>query len=208
MVKRVAASRWPHGHITRIVYCTAIVDQADNPSGHIDQNIYLKALVAQGSVDHIEHGYYVHRLKYAPLAVNGGGKSGRPRLVTPSWPLMIQDGVRQLSTATFMVSYAHREEKGSDVNVASHLLVDVMSGLVDAAVVISNDSDLRFPLAFARTRVPVGLVNPGQSPRAGALAGSSADGVGGHWWYRLSKADYTNCQLPAQVKAYVRPIGW
>lgn len=25
-----------------------------------------------------------------------------------------------------MVSYAHREEKGSDVNVASHLLVDVL----------------------------------------------------------------------------------
>jgi hypothetical protein len=33
-----------------------------------------------------------------------------------------------VTDAVFMVSYAHREEKGSDVNVASHLLVDVLSG--------------------------------------------------------------------------------
>jgi hypothetical protein len=49
-----------------------------------------------------------------------------------------------------MVSYANREEKGSDVNVASHLLVDVLTDRIDAAVVISNDSDLRFPVQFAR----------------------------------------------------------
>ena len=31
-------------------------------------------------------------------------------------------------TAVFMVSYANREEKGSDVNVAAHLLLDVLAG--------------------------------------------------------------------------------
>jgi hypothetical protein len=37
-----------------------------------------------------------------------------------------------------MLSVAHREEKGSDVKVASHLLLEVLRGRVDAALVISN----------------------------------------------------------------------
>jgi hypothetical protein len=45
-----------------------------------------------------------------------------------------------------MVSYANREEKGSDVNVAAHLLLDVLGGAIDGALVVSNDSDLRFPV--------------------------------------------------------------
>jgi hypothetical protein len=48
--------------------------------------------------------------------------------------------------ASFMVRYLRLEEKGSDVNVASHLLLDVLSGTIDAAVVVSNDSDLAFPI--------------------------------------------------------------
>jgi hypothetical protein len=76
--------------------------------------------------------------------------------------------------ATFMVS--HREEKGSDVNVASHLLVDVLTDVVDAAIVISNDSDLDFPVSYARTRVPVGLLTrpPTTSPAPCAVSRPTA----------------------------------
>jgi hypothetical protein len=41
-------------------------------------------------VDHIEYGSYVARVKTAPLAVKD--RDGRPQLVVPSWPVMIQDG--------------------------------------------------------------------------------------------------------------------
>lgn len=58
--------------------------------------------------------------------------------------------------AIFMVSVADREEKGSDVNVATHLLTDVCEQNIEAAVVISNDSDLALPIKHARARVPVG----------------------------------------------------
>jgi hypothetical protein len=75
-----------------------------------------------------------------------------------------------------MASYAHREEKGTAVNVASHLPVDVLTGQIDAAVVISNDCDLQYPVAFARTRVPVGLINPSNNYLAGALRGLPATG--------------------------------
>jgi hypothetical protein len=44
-----------------------------------------------------------------------------------------------------------------------HLLLDVLQGDIDAAVVVSNDSDLRLPLVEVRKRVSVGTVNPSSS---------------------------------------------
>jgi hypothetical protein len=56
----------------------------------------------------------------------------------------------------------HTEEKGSDVNLASHLLVDGFRARYDLAVVISNDSDLTEPVRFVRDdlNAPVGILNP------------------------------------------------
>lgn len=54
------------------------------------------------------------------------------------------------------------DEKGSDVNLATHLLSDGFTQLYDAAVVISNDSDLVAPIRVVREIVgrPVGLFLP------------------------------------------------
>ena len=98
---------------------------------------------------------------------------------------MVHDDLGQeVNDARFVVSVLNREEKGSDVNVAAHLLLDVMRGHVDAAVVISNDSDLELPLRWAREQAPVGLMNPARSswpascaeaqPRAWEATGGSA----------------------------------
>ena len=71
-------SSWPDAKVSRVVYCTARIDAVSNPSGQADQDVYLKALVAAGSVDHIEYGTYVSRVKTAPLAVRG--PRDRPQL--------------------------------------------------------------------------------------------------------------------------------
>jgi hypothetical protein len=113
-----------------------------------------------------------------------------------------------MPAARFLVSFLYREEKGSDVNVATHLLLDVLRGAVDAAVVISNDSDLELPLRCVREQVPVGLINPGVKPLAGKLRGDESDGVGGHWWEKLSAAAYTAHQLPDPVGRLGKPYGW
>jgi hypothetical protein len=130
-------------------------------------------------------------------------------LVQSAPPVLVQTaaGVR-VPSAKFMVSVALREEKGSDVNVASHLLLDVLSKTVDAAIVISNDSDLKFPIQQARSRVPVGTVNPSRAQLAGDLRGLPTDGVGGHFWRQLSAADFTAHQLPSSVGGVSRPPGW
>jgi len=200
---------WPAAQIDRVVYCTALIDAATNPSGYADQDVYIKALVGSGAVDHVELGYYVARVKQAPLAIRSPGPAGIPIIVQANWPVMVQDAVGQpVAGATFMVSYANREEKGSDVNVASHLLVDVLTGRVDAAVVVSNDSDLRFPVQFARQHVPVGVVNPSRNYLAGALRGLASDGVGRHWWRQLTAADLRAFQLPDPAGGHTRPLGW
>jgi hypothetical protein len=54
------------------------------------------------------------------------------------------------------------EEKGSDVNLGSYLLLDTFRKDCDVAVVISNDADLREPIFIAMTEfgMPVGVINP------------------------------------------------
>ncbi|MCU1222930.1 MAG: hypothetical protein JWQ42_1023 [Edaphobacter sp.] len=56
------------------------------------------------------------------------------------------------------------EEKGSDVNLASHLLRDAYTGKFEVAVLITNDSDLAEPVRIVAQELdlPVGILNPHQ----------------------------------------------
>lgn len=54
------------------------------------------------------------------------------------------------------------EEKGSDVNLATHLLHDGFKGEFEAAVLLTNDSDLTEPVKVIRQvlNLPIGILNP------------------------------------------------
>lgn len=59
------------------------------------------------------------------------------------------------------------EEKGSDVNLAVHLLNDAWKNLYQCAVLISNDSDLSESLKLVKIEHPnkkLGLIVPHQRP--------------------------------------------
>lgn len=198
---------WSDARIERVIYCTARIQASTNPTGHREQDVYLKALQKGNAVDWIEYGHYVSRVKRAPLAVED--RKGRPVLTRPEWPLKVQDGSgHPVPDARFIVSVAKREEKGSDVNVAAHLLLDVMQGNIDCAIVISNDSDLRLPIQEARTRIPVGTVNPSRAHLAGDLRGRPDDGVGAHWWVQLKAGDFRRNQLPNPCGGQTKPSPW
>ncbi len=200
-------SHWVGAQVSRVVYCTARIDGSSNPGGARDQEIYLRALRAAKAVDVFAMGHYVSRVAYAPLAVKD--RRGRPVLATSGWPVNVLNAQSEpVPDAQFMVSVARREEKGSDVNVAAHLLLDLIHGRTDAAVVISNDSDLQYPLAEARQLIPVGLINPTPRRLAGALRGDVSDGVGKHWWYQLAAADLAAAQMPDPVGKIAKPHGW
>jgi hypothetical protein len=59
------------------------------------------------------------------------------------------------------------EEKGSDVNIATYLVLDGFSKDCDTAVVVTNDSDLKEPIALSQTQLglTVGVVNPHPASR-------------------------------------------
>lgn len=182
--------RWNQAVIVNMVYCTAMVSGRDDPSSPADQERYLSALAATGSVDIVEKGNYIEKVVTRPCAAKD--RNGKPILSKP----------RKWATV------ADREEKASDVNVATHLLTDMMDEKVDGAVVISNDSDLRLPLRVARQRIPTATINPSKNPLAGHLRGNSTDGVGGHWWYQLVESDIRTTQLPNPAAKLLKPKGW
>lgn len=72
-----------------------------------------------------------------------------------------------------VVEFHTMEEKGSDVNLAVHLLNDAWKGLFDAAAVISNDTDLVTPIRMvtAERGKPVTVVCPGRWQVASRLRG-------------------------------------
>ena len=198
-------SGWGSVEHLHVVFCTARVREAGQ--SQYDQDAYLRALKRSGSANIIEYGKYVSRCATAPLAV--AGRRGRPQITQSAWPVQVRNSEdHDVPGATFMVSIARREEKGSDVNVAAHLLHDVLTGAVEAAVVVSNDSDLKLPVQIAKERVPVGVVNPTKGHPARDLSGAPGAGVGGHWWYQLTVPDFIGAQLPTVVGTLRKPAGW
>jgi uncharacterized LabA/DUF88 family protein len=49
------------------------------------------------------------------------------------------------------------EEKGSDVNIATHLLMDAFDDAYELAVIISNDSDLLEPIKVVTASIEESL---------------------------------------------------
>lgn len=58
------------------------------------------------------------------------------------------------------------EEKGSDVNLATHLVADAFRQRFEAAVLITNDSDLTEPVRIVKQELGlvVGILNPHRHP--------------------------------------------
>lgn len=129
----------PRDQINRIRYFTARVsDRPYNVGQAARQDIYLRALRTIGHVS-IHEGQFQTKPKSMALA---------------SPPYRV---VRVLKT----------EEKGSDVNLASFVLLDAFKKDCDTAVVISNDSDLAEPVRLAQDEfgITVGVVNPHPAKR-------------------------------------------
>jgi uncharacterized LabA/DUF88 family protein len=111
--------------LRRIKYFTArVTDLPGKPGAPTRQNMYLRALATLPNVE-VVFGHFLSHPVMMPLADPPAGGSRF---------------VRVLRT----------EEKGSDVNLASHLLLDAFTRSCSAALLISNDSDLLAPIQIAR----------------------------------------------------------
>lgn len=202
---------WRNAEIVRIVYCTALRVKDGDPSSIADQRAYIAALAENNKVT-VEYGNYQPRhgkgVLVTPRRKGTYRRAVRPSdSEAPSW-IPVKDFRGPEGQANLAIFYETYEEKGSDVNLGFHLTKDILERQIDAAIVISNDGDLRLPIEFARSRVPVGLVNPNNKDTSFYLRGETSAGAGRHWWRRLDSAILTSHQLPSDVAGTLKPVGW
>ena len=136
----------PGNRIVRIRYFTAlVVARPEDPQQPQRQQAFLRALSTIPNLS-IHYGHFLSSTVRMPLA--------NPPITGPR-----------------TVEVLKTEEKGSDVNLATHLLLDGMDGEYEVAVIVSNDSDLKLPLEVVRSRFQckIGILNPHKN-RSRALA--------------------------------------
>jgi len=131
----------PKNQVDKVKFFAALVKPRPNdPTQPMRQQTYLRALRTLPEIE-IILGHYLSHEVMMPLAGCAPGK---------------QKFVRVIKT----------EEKGSDVNLATHLLHDAYRNQYDCAVLVSNDSDLQEPLRIVRNEMGkmVGILNPHPHP--------------------------------------------
>lgn len=136
-ILKLSQSLLPKNKIIKIKYFTALVSaRPGDPNQPNRQQIYLRALRTIPDLE-IIYGHFLEHEITMPLA--------RP-------PAKGSKFVRVIKT----------EEKGSDVNIAAHMVNDGHNHAYDVAVIISNDSDLVEPVKIVRQelKLPVGVLNP------------------------------------------------
>jgi hypothetical protein len=112
------------------------------------------------------------------------------------------------TTGPRTVEIIKTEEKGSDVALATYLMLDACRGDCDTAVLITNDSDLREPLRLARDELGLttGVINPhNASRRSRALQAT--------FFKQLRPGALAASQLPPQItdrsgRTITKPADW
>jgi len=145
-LSKLCAILLPQHQIERIKYFTAHVKALpSSPDAPRRQQVYLRALRTLTNFE-IVYGHFLSHSVRMPLA---HPTVGQPRTV----------------------EVIKTEEKGSDVNLATHLLIDGFDDAYELAVVVSNDSDLLEPIKVVTQRLgkPVGILNPHRVPSVALL---------------------------------------
>lgn len=183
--------------IAKVKYFTARVSGAADPDAPRRQRVYLSALATLPEIE-IHFGRFLSKTVWRPItnfpvagaaihspttvslpsgthSVDGGSLHTPANLVVAVYPSkgasLPKKKVHPIKGA--LVTEVHvMEEKGSDVNLAAHLLNDAWKGSFDAAAVISNDTDLVTPIQMVSVErgKPVYVVCPGRWEMAPDLA--------------------------------------
>lgn len=146
--------------INKIKYFTANVKSRDNNIAQpLRQQIYLRALKTIPNLKIIK-GSYQRKIKWMPLASEINNK--RTKIDIDFFGKKIKLPIFTYKNKFQYVPVHRSEEKGSDVNLATHLLKDAYENKFDFAVVVSNDSDLKEPISIVNKNLnlPVFILNP------------------------------------------------
>jgi len=169
--------------VDRIIYCTAMVSSTPaDPQKAQRQETYHRAIGIACPTVEIVKGQFTRHKTLHPIA----GCTDSPTC-----------GIRVVV----------KNEKGSDVNLASRLLHDAHMGRFDRAIVVSGDSDLTEPIRLIVSEVgkAVWVRNP-RNVGSAELEKFASD------YARIRPGVLQRCQLPDPVadgaKRYSKPAKW
>lgn len=172
----------PRDEIVQIKYYTAIVDaRPEDPHAPTRQQFYLRALRTIPNLS-IYFGHFLTQKRWLPL-------------VFPN-----KNGPKK-------VQVYKTEEKGSDVNLGTHLVRDGFRQEYEVAVLITNDSDLLEPIRVVRHELglPVGILNPHPKPSAALLPHLN-------FIKQIRRGLLARCQFPSTLTdkegAFSKPSNW
>lgn len=140
-IRRLMENMLPGHNVEMVKFFTARVSASiGDPDQPNRQMIYWRALRTLKGVQIVEGTFYEHE---KAMALAPSCRMHKPGIVT-------------------LVRVMKKEEKGSDVNIAAHLLMDGWHKRYEQAVVVTNDSDLATPIYIVRKEMnlPVGIINP------------------------------------------------
>ncbi len=166
----------PMRKIACIRYFTATVrGHPRDPDAPNRQNVYIRALRTLPTVSIHKEGWF----------------STHP-IVLPQFPLAypFNDKTRK----PYRLQVEKSEEKRTDVDLATHLLVDCFDDVFDEAAVITNDSDLVLPIETVKAKFgkKIGVINPHPKRKmSGHLIGASTFHL-----RTINRTVLANCQLP------------
>ena len=183
-LRRLAESLFPDHDVVKVCYFTALVDaRPDDPNQPQRQQAYLRALSTLTGVE-VHYGTFRSRTKRRPLV---NAVSGLPEYV------LVRDS----------------EEKGSDVNLATRLLVDGFNREYEQAVVVSNDADFAGAIKYVRDGLGlrVTLVNPDPRNASPKSLEDAATYVKRLWKSHLRRSQFPDT-LMDEVGTITKPLGW
>lgn len=147
-ILKLCQTEFPLNSIHRIRYFTALVKaRPTDPQQPVRQQTYLRALRTLPNLTIHEGEFLSNPVRMMLVHPPAGGPN--------------------------TVEVWKTEEKGSDVNLATYLLLDAFDNDCEAAIVISNDSDLAEPIYQVKKRFGIKVVTlhplrtpaPGNKPR-------------------------------------------
>ncbi len=191
-VQALAETLLPHDEIIRVKYFTALIQPTKiDVRKHVRQRVYFRALATLPKVELI-YGNYITTCARMPLF--------------DEW----KNGVKKL------VRVAKQEEKGTDVNLAAHMIRDAFRGYFETAAVITSDSDLQEPfrIVVEELGLPVILLHP-YMPDGNGVLREPARKLRTYTKDRIKKIReglLASCQLPETVSdslgQITRPFEW
>jgi hypothetical protein len=132
-----------HELVALFYFTAAIKPQPHDPAQRQRQECYWRALRTVPNLRLVE-GTFLQSRRQLPRVEPRWWRAIQRRLA--HWPRL-----RPLA-APRTVAVLRSEEKGSDVNLATQLLLDALDHHFDCAAVVSNDSDLLAPIRAVRQR--------------------------------------------------------